>query len=51
MHVSVRTVYKIRVGKPEGERTFGRHTSGQEYNIKMYFKEILCRDVYWKHLT
>jgi hypothetical protein len=35
-----RSVYRVLVGRPEGERPLGRPRSRWEYNIKMDLREI-----------
>jgi hypothetical protein len=38
------------MGKPEGKRTFGRHRSRWEDNIKMDPQEVGCRGLDWIEL-
>jgi len=35
-------VYRVLVGKPEGERPLGRPRRGWDDNIKMDFQEVGC---------
>jgi hypothetical protein len=35
-----RGVYRVKVGKPEGKRPFGRHRHRREVNIKVDFQEV-----------
>ena len=37
-----RGVYRVLVGKPEGERPLGRHRHRWEDNIKVDFQEMGC---------
>ena len=37
-----RGVYRVSVGKPEGERPLGRHRRRWEDNIKMDLQELEC---------
>jgi len=37
-----KSVYRVLVGKPEGERPLGRLRRGWEDNIKMDFQEVGC---------
>jgi hypothetical protein len=46
-----RGVYRILVGKPEGNRTLGRHRRRWEDNIKMDLQEVGCGDMDWIELT
>ena len=36
-------VYRVLVGKPEGQRPLGRPSRGWEDNIKMDLQEVGCR--------
>jgi hypothetical protein len=38
----MRIAYEISIRKFEGKRLFGKHRSGQEDNINVDFKEIIC---------
>jgi hypothetical protein len=38
--VEGRGVYRVLVGRPEGERPLGRPRHRWEYNIKLYLREI-----------
>jgi hypothetical protein len=40
-------VYRVLVGKPEGERPLGRPTHRWEDNIKMDLQEVGCACVDW----
>jgi hypothetical protein len=42
-----RKVYKVLVGKPEGERPLGRPRHRWEYGIRMDLGETGLRDVVW----
>ena len=37
-----RGIYRVLVGKPEGQRPLGRPSRRWELNIKMYFEEVGC---------
>jgi hypothetical protein len=43
----VRNVYKVLDGKPERSRPLGRPKSGWKDAIKIDFKEIIWKDLYW----
>jgi hypothetical protein len=49
--LEVRNICHILVGKPEGERSFGRPSCRWENSIKMNLKEIGREDVNWIALT
>ena len=40
-------VYRVLVGKPEGNRSLGRPRHRWEDNIKMYLHEVGCGSVDW----
>ena len=42
-----RSVYRVSVGKPEGNGPLGRHRLGWEDNIKMDFQKVGCGDMDW----
>jgi len=42
-----RSVYRILVGKPGGERKCGKFGHRWEGNVKMYLKEIGWKDLDW----
>ena len=42
-----KSVYRVLVGKPEGERPLGRLRRGWEDNIKMDFQEVGSGDRDW----
>jgi hypothetical protein len=42
--------YKMLMGQPEGKRPLGRPRRNLEDNIKMYFKDIRCKDEDWVYL-
>jgi hypothetical protein len=44
-------VYKILVGKPEGNRSFGRPRRRWEDNIKMNLQEVGCGRINWIDLA
>jgi hypothetical protein len=46
-----RSVYRVLVGKPEGNRPLGRPTRRWEDNIKMDLREIGIDGVNWIQLT
>jgi hypothetical protein len=46
-----RKVYKVRVGKPEGKRSFGRPRRRWENSIRMDLREIGWEDIKWVQLT
>jgi hypothetical protein len=48
-HGEMTNVYKILVGKPEGERPIGRR--GWDDNIRMDLTETVWEVVEWTHLT
>jgi hypothetical protein len=43
--------YKILTGNPERKRPLARHMRRLEDNIKMDFREIALKVVYWMHLA
>jgi hypothetical protein len=49
--VEVRIAYRILIGKPEGNRPFGRPRCRWEDNIRMDHKEIGWGDGDWMHLA
>jgi hypothetical protein len=49
--VEVRNEYKVLVGKPEGQRTLGRHRHRWEYNIINDVRETGWEVVGWMHLA
>ena len=46
-----RGVYRVLVGKPEGNRPIGRYGRGWEDNIKMDLQEVGCGDMDWVDLA
>ena len=46
-----RGVYRVLVGKPGGKKTFGRHRSRWEDNIKMDLQEVGCGGKDWIDLA
>jgi hypothetical protein len=46
-----RGVYRVMVGKSEGERPLGRHRPRWEDNIKMDLQEVGCEVVDWIDLA
>ena len=46
-----RGVYRVLVGKPEGERPLGRPRRRWEYNIKMDRQEVGCGSMDWIELA
>jgi hypothetical protein len=46
-----RGVYRVLVGKPEGERQLGRRRSRWEDNIKVDLQEVGCGDIEWIKLA
>ena len=46
-----RGVYRILVGKPEGNRPLGRPRRGWEDNIKMDLQEVKCGGMDWIELA
>jgi len=46
-----RSVYRVLVGKPEGNRPLGRPRRRWEDNIKMDLQEVGCRGMDWIELT
>jgi hypothetical protein len=42
-----RSVYRVLVGKPEGNRPLGRPRRRWEYNIKMDLQEVGCGGMDW----
>jgi hypothetical protein len=46
-----RGVYRILVGKPEGERALGRLMCSSEYKIKMDLLEVGCGSMDWIDLA
>jgi hypothetical protein len=44
-------VYRVLVGKPEGNRPLGRPRHRWEYNIKMDLQEKGCWDMDWIELA
>jgi hypothetical protein len=47
----MRNAYKILVGKPEGEKPFGRPSRRWEHNIRMVVKEIEWDIDQWRTLV
>jgi len=46
-----RGVYRVLVGKPEGNRPLGRPRGKWEYNIKMDLQEVGCGGMDWIELA
>ena len=46
-----RGVYRVLVGKPEGERPFGRPRRRWQDNIKMDLQEVACGGMDWIELA
>ena len=46
-----RGVYRVFVGKPEGQKSFGRPRRRWEDNIKMDLQEVGCVGMDWIELT
>jgi hypothetical protein len=46
-----RVVSRVLVGKPEGNRPFGRPTRSWEGNIKMDLQEVDCEGMDWIELA
>jgi len=46
-----RGVYRVLVGKPEGNRPFWRHRRKWEDNIKMDLQEVGCGVIDWFELA
>jgi hypothetical protein len=46
-----RGVYRVLVGKPEGERPLGRSRHRWEVNIKMDLQEVECGAMEWIELA
>ena len=46
-----RRVYRVLVGKPEGNKPLGRHRQKWEVNIKMDLQEVGCGGVDWIELA
>jgi hypothetical protein len=44
-------VYRVLVGKPEGNRPLGRPRRRWEDNIKMDLQEVGCGDMAWTELA
>ena len=51
MYGERRGVYKVLVGKPEGERPLGRPRRRRKDNIKMDLQEVGCGDMEWIDLV
>jgi hypothetical protein len=47
----MRGVYRVLVGKPEGQRPLGIPKHRWEDNIKMDLLEVGCGDMYWIDLA
>jgi hypothetical protein len=47
----MRHSYSILVGKPEGDRLLGRLGGGQEYNIRIDFRETGWEGVDWVNMA
>jgi hypothetical protein len=47
----MRGVYRVLVGKPEGNRPLGRPRLRWEGNIKMEIQEVGCRGMDWIELA
>ena len=46
-----RGIYRVLVGKPEGNRTLGRPTPRRKDNIKMDLHKIGCGGMAWMELA
>jgi hypothetical protein len=46
-----RGVYRLLMGKPEGNRPLGRPMRRWEYNIKMDLQEVGCEGIDWIELA
>ena len=46
-----RDVYRVLVGKPEGNKPMGRPRHRWDDNIKMDLQEVGCEGMYWIDLT
>jgi hypothetical protein len=46
-----RGLYRVLVGKPEGNRPFGRSRCSWEDNIKMDLQEVECEGMDWIELA
>jgi len=46
-----RNLYRVLVGKPEGERPLGRLRRRWGDNIKMELQEVGCRGIDWMELA
>jgi hypothetical protein len=47
----MRNSFNILIGKPEVKRPLGRQRHKWEDAVKMDLKEIVCKDVHWRHLA
>jgi hypothetical protein len=46
-----RNIYRILVGRTEGNRSCGRYTSRKKDNIKLNLRDIKQKDVDWSSLS
>ena len=51
MYGEERGLYRVLVGKPEGERPLGRPRRRWEDNIKMHLQEVGCGGIDWIYLA
>jgi len=46
-----KVVYRVLMGKPEGNRSFGRHSHRWEDNNRMGLQEVGCGGMDWIEVT